>query len=121
MKIPSLVKLPKYSKFNFEPRYYDPVKEDIENRTQMIRAELEAHERISPDERARFSSEMEQTYSRRAAQDQKSTIMQVVFIFLFIGLFAGYLFYGNYVLYAAFIILPMYILYRKRSFGSKKE
>ena len=121
MKIPSLVRIPKYNKFNFEPRYYDPVKEDIENRTRLIKSELEAHGKLSPNDRARFRSEMEQTFSRRAAQDQKSTLMQVAFIFLFIGLFAGYLFYGNYVLFAAFIIVPIYILYRKRSFGSKKE
>ena len=124
MKFPSLVRLPKYNKFNFEPRYYDPVKEDIENRTQAIRAELEAHERINrinPDDRARFRSEMEQAFTRRAGQDRKSSIMQVVFILLFLSIFVGYLFYGNNVFYAALILLPMYILYRKRSFTSKKE
>lgn len=121
MKFPSLVKLPKYNKFNFEPRYYDRIKEDIETRTQNIKAELEAHERIDPKDRARFRSEMEQVFTRRAAQERKSTIMQVAFILLFVSTCVGYLFYGNTVFYAALILLPMYVLYRRRSFMSKKD
>ena len=121
MKFPSLVKLPKYNKFNFEPRYYDPVKEEIEMRTKNMKAELDAHKRLDPNDRARFRSEMEQVFKRRAAEDRNSNVMQVTFIFLFLSIFVGYLFYGNYALYAALILIPMYILYRKRAFTSKKE
>ena len=36
MKFPSLSRIPKNKRFNFEPRYYDPIKEDIQNRTERI-------------------------------------------------------------------------------------
>ena len=121
MKFPSLIRLPKYNKFNFEPRYYDPIKEDIENRTQRIKDELEAEKRLDPNDRARFRREMHEVFKRRAAEDRSSSILQVTFILLFLSIFVGYLFYGNNALYVAMILIPMYILYRKRSFTSKKE
>ena len=42
MKLPSLVRVPKYKRFNFEPRHYDPVKEEIKNRTERIKSELKS-------------------------------------------------------------------------------
>ena len=41
MKIPSLTKIPKYSRFSYEPRYYDPIKEDIENRVSQLKTQIE--------------------------------------------------------------------------------
>lgn len=120
-KFPSLLKLPKYKKFNFEPRYYDPVKEEIDMRTEDIRREMEAQRREGADDRARFKAEMEQVLRRREAQDRNSTLMQVVFVLLFISIFAGYFFYGNNVIYGALILLPIYILYRSKAFVRKKE
>ncbi len=122
MKFPSLVKLPKYNKFNFEPRYYDPVKEEIDVRTARIKHEIEAEEAagLSNADRARFKAEMNQVFSRRAAEDRKSSVMQVVFILLFFSIFVGYLFYGNNVIYAALILIPAYIFYRKKQFTGKK-
>ncbi len=40
MKIPSLSKVPDNKKFEFAARYYDPVKEDIDNRKSLIASEL---------------------------------------------------------------------------------
>lgn len=39
MKLPSLVKIPKYKRFEFRPRYYDPVKEELEERVEKIKRE----------------------------------------------------------------------------------
>lgn len=121
MKFPSLIKLPKYNKFNFEPRYYDPVKEEIEIRTSKIRQELEAENRISSDQRAQFKAEMEQVFRRRETEDRQTGVIQAIFILLFASVFVGYLFYGNNVFYAALILLPAYILYRKKSLTSNKK
>jgi hypothetical protein len=42
MKFPTLFgKIPKYQKFNFEPRFYDAEKEEREARERRIRRELE--------------------------------------------------------------------------------
>ena len=40
MKLPSLTRLPKNRRFNFQPRYYDPIKEEIEERTSRIKKEI---------------------------------------------------------------------------------
>ena len=40
MKLPSLFKTYRYKRFEYEPRYYDKVKEDIQQRTRRIREEL---------------------------------------------------------------------------------
>lgn len=121
MKFPSLVKLPKYKKFNFEPRYYDPVKEEIDMRTQKIKHDMDAQRRAGADDRALFKAELDQVLRRRAAEDRNSTIMQAVFVLLFLSIFTGYLFYGNNVIYGALILIPIYILYRGRAFVRKKK
>lgn len=121
MKFPSLVKLPKYNKFNFEPRYYDPVKEEVEMRAEGIRREMEAQKRLSADDRANFKAELEKTLKRRAAEDRKSNVMQITFILLFVSIFVGYYYYGNNVVYGALILIPIYILYRSKTLVRKKE
>lgn len=42
MRLPSLVKLPKNKRFNYEPRYYDPEKEELQERIQRIEAQVKA-------------------------------------------------------------------------------
>lgn len=121
MKFPSLVKLPKYKKFNFEPRYYDPVKEEIDMRSQKIKLDMEAQRRAGTDDRAQFKAELEQVLNRRATEDRNSTIMQAVFVLLLLLIFTGYLFYGNNVIYGALILIPLYILYRSGTFSRKKQ
>ena len=39
--LPSIVKLPKSKKFEFIPRFYDPLKEELENRKEEINTESE--------------------------------------------------------------------------------
>lgn len=40
MKLLSIFKTPTYQKFAIKPRYYDPIKEEIEERTSRIKREL---------------------------------------------------------------------------------
>lgn len=39
-----LIKLPKNKKFEFQPRYYDPVKEELDERVSIIKERLRAEE-----------------------------------------------------------------------------
>ena len=41
MRLPSLIRLPKHQRFSFQPRHYDPVKEEIEERVSKIKREME--------------------------------------------------------------------------------
>lgn len=37
MRFKSFIKLPAYKRFSFEPRYYDPIKEEVEKRERLIK------------------------------------------------------------------------------------
>ena len=64
MKIPSLSRMPKYKRFNFEPRYYDPIKEDIQNRTERIKGELKITSASTHREH------LKSAFSRRAKKEK---------------------------------------------------
>lgn len=45
MKFPSIFKTASYQRFAIKPRYYDPIKEEIRERTARIKRELDEDER----------------------------------------------------------------------------
>ena len=110
MKIPSLSRMPKYRKFNFEPRYYDPIKEDIQNRTERIKGELKITSRHTPREHIKSA------FSHRAKREKSSDFMQLLLIIILLGAFGGWLIYGNVVLYVFLVVFPLYIILRTRKF-----
>jgi len=44
MRFPSLFRLPKHQQFRIVPRYYDPVKEEIKERTERIKQKMEGRD-----------------------------------------------------------------------------
>ncbi|MFT6849320.1 MAG: hypothetical protein ACJATA_000115 [Sphingobacteriales bacterium] len=40
MRLPSLFKTPKHRRFDFMPRYFDPQKEEMDNRVKQIKHEM---------------------------------------------------------------------------------
>lgn len=107
MKLPSISKIPKYQKFNYTPRYYDPIKEDLEQRTAMIRRDLEANVTSGRQ------SPLRNAFRRRSVERNKSNITQLFLIILLLGTFFGYIYYGNEVIYLFIVVIPIYILLRK--------
>lgn len=103
MKVPSLTRLPKNKRFNFQPRYYDPVKEEIDERTRRIREELDSE--ASESYRERIST----AFRRRSRANKSAGIMQFGFVIMFAGIFFGYIFFGKYILYAFLVFIPFYI------------
>ncbi len=110
MKLPSIIKIPSYQRFNYEPRYYDPVKEDIEERTQRIRRRIEADKmRGLHPARAR----LEGAFARRVPhEDNASFIRLLVGVVLFSGV-VGYLYFGNIAVYIASGLVFGYLLFKK--------
>jgi hypothetical protein len=102
--------MPRHKRFSFEPRYYDPVKEDIQNRTERIKGELKHTSLQSHRENIRAA------YSKRARREKSTNFMQLLLILIFLGTFFGWIFYGNVVLYAFLIVFPIYIFLRTRKF-----
>ena len=108
MKIPSLLRVPKNKRFNFEPRYYDPIKEEIEERTSRIRKEI-------GDSDEYFREHISSAFRRRARTEKTSGILQFILIISFVIIFFGYIYYGNQVFYLFLILIPLYIWMKRRN------
>lgn len=110
MKVPSIVRLPKPKKFNFEPRYYDPVKEDIANRTARVKQEMSQthyeHGRIK----------ISGSFARRERENKNINLLQLVIFVLLFGFFFGYIYYGNVVFYLLWASVPVYLFFRLKKY-----
>ena len=107
MKFPSLIRLPRNRKFGIEPRYYDPIKEEIEERTRLIKQELEGGSSSGDYVPGKIS------FQRKTQSVPNASLMQLA-IASFLGvLIVGWLYLGNavfyYMLYAG---IPIYICFR---------
>ncbi len=114
MKFPSILKIPEHKKFNLQNRYYDPIKEDIQNRTDLIRAELERQKKINPD-LSKHKSRIEGAFSQKSYyKENKSGMLRfTLMVVLFFGAI-GYIYLGNVVLYVIITLLVLIYFLRKR-------
>ncbi len=112
MIFPFFKRAPKYKRFNYEPRYYDPIKEEINNRTEQIKRELKKDNRAN----AQYRDNISQAFKRRYKKDTRVSGMQFLLIILFMGTFVGYYFYGSAVLWVFVVLFPVYIFIRTRRF-----
>ena len=110
MKFPSLSRMPRHKRFTFEPRYYDPIKEDIQNRTERIKGEIKQTSSHA------YREHIKSAYATRARREKSTNFMQLLLILILLGTFFGWIFYGNLVLYAFVVIFPIYIFLRTRKF-----
>ena len=114
MKFPSLFRTPQHQRFRVLPRYYDPIKEDIEHRTQRIRRELEIEKDGGP-----IQSSISGAFGRRAREGRKSSMVQLLLVLFFLTASFGYLYFGNDILYLFLMVIPVYLYFRlKRKAGS---
>lgn len=99
MKIPSLFRTAHYQRFRIEPRYYDPVKEEIEARTSRIRAEMEGTD--DPEHLRSYAtgSRLNGAFVRRASKKGSINIMQMVILMILVGMVAGYWYFGSTAVY----------------------
>jgi len=108
MKFPSLFRIPTHKRFNFEPRYYDPIKEDIARRTARIKQEL------SGDKSNNYRTNISHAFTRKSPQSNKTGLIQFSLIAGMFGVFFGYLYYGNIAIIILLVVIGIYILYRLR-------
>ena len=110
MKLPSIIKIPSYQRFNYEPRHYDPVKDDIDERRRRIRRSLEAEKK-----RGEYSSRsrLEGSFRRRkAVEDNAGFLRLIIGAVLFAGVI-GYLYFGNIAIYLAAGLVLTYVVIKK--------
>ncbi len=108
MRLPSLIRLPRNKQFNIEPRYYDPVKEEMEERTSRIKNELS---RGTADYRPGQIS-----FSKRSAPMPSTNILQLAIAAILSLLVVGWLYWGNDIAYVFIAGIPVYFFFRFRKF-----
>ena len=110
MKFPSIIRLPRHKRFNFEPRYYDPIKEDIENRIAQIKSEM------TEETDTEFKSSIEGAFRRNRTKHSNAgqALLQLLIFAVLLGGFVGWLFYGNVILYLFAAFIPVYLFLRLR-------
>ena len=94
MKFPSLIRLTKNKKFNYGPRHYDPVKEDLEQRISKIK-----HEKKRNLPHNFFKKNKEKGIL-------KPGNLQFFLILLLSFISIGWLFYGN-IIFLLLVTIPL--------------
>lgn len=131
-------RLPKHKKFEFQPRYYNPEKEDLEKRKRWV----EAEERLRKLEAEEATQEAEQLSSYNQehsvlkgsfgrASEKRKTLFGNMSILVLIALLGGvsYIFINlgsngadmGWDVYAILLLLPVYILFRIRANAKVKK
>ena len=117
MKIPSLTKLPNHRRFHIEPRYYDPIKEDIEERTSRIEQEI----RQVGSENNLHRNGLGGAFVRHSERAKSASILQFVIMVMLFTVIFGYIYYGNAVFYLLILAAPIYFLVRLRKFSGGRH
>jgi hypothetical protein len=118
MKLPSIFKAPRHQRFSIQPRYYDPVKEEIEARIARIRGEMNGEDGDEPEHihaeyiKSRISSGFQRRTRPSAGKKDNSTILRLVIIGVLFGGVAGFIQYGNDVVYGMLLLVPLYLFLR---------
>ncbi len=113
MKFPSIIRLPRHRTFDFSPRYFDPVKDEIEERTARIRREVAAENRNGTSSGLsgqRFDIKFERKDKVRAS----ASLLQLIIAATLSILVFGWLYIGNDIWYSLFLVLPVYLYFRLR-------
>ncbi|MEM6644065.1 MAG: hypothetical protein AAF616_13880 [Bacteroidota bacterium] len=112
-RFPSLFRLPKHQQFQIKPRYYDPIKEEIQERTERIREEIDGKE-TGDYQPTRIN------FKRKNTKAPATSLMQLGIATSLGGLIFGWLEFGNDIFQIYLIvILGIYLLYRVRKMRSR--
>lgn len=114
MKFFSLfTKAPQYQRFNYSPRFYDPQKEEMQERESRIKKELEREKGIMTESDGNYRTRIAGSFqaarkrSKPAIGGNATMIRLIVLLFLSVFIIA-FLEWGRPVLYSLFLFVPFY-------------
>jgi hypothetical protein len=107
MKFPSLIKTNKFSSFHFEPRYYDPIKEEIDGKMKAALAR-----ESSGQGHAQYESNISAAFQKRQRSSSQTSVNQMLIAAAMLATFIGWVFYGNDVFYVYLLLSPIYFYFR---------
>jgi len=113
MNFPSIFRVNRPTRFNINPRHYDPVKEEIKSRTEMIKRDLESRGVLTPEEEALLEKRISGNHSsiRGAFTNgspikkqptkimEKTGLIRMIIVVLLVGGFGSYIYLGPVVVY----------------------
>ena len=106
MRFPSLFRLPRNQQFDIKPRYYDPVKEFVDERRALANKEARREEEADlPSGNIRFER-------RKSSVGVNTALLQLVIALVLSALIVGWLFLGNDIVYFGLILVPVYLYFR---------
>ena len=108
MKLPSLLSRPKYKRFEYQPRYYDPIKEDIKRRTDLIKKQLNKKNTFSSDD---YKPGIPGAFRRRTSPARKAVNLQLLIVVFLICDFLLYFYADNSYLLPGAVLLEVIIIY----------
>lgn len=114
-KFPTLFgRVPHHRKFNYQPRYYDPLAEERQAREARIRAELGDTDTTQADIRARMSSAFRASKRQKPGRTAKlNEVLVRTGLTLFLAmLLIGWLQWGNVALYLLVLVIPVWFYFR---------
>ncbi len=107
MRFPSFIRLPRHQKFQYEPRYYDPIKEDIERRISLAKKQHSVES--NADAKERISAH----WKRNERSARKASVLQLVILAVLVSTVVAYFYLGNTGLYIMIgIFIFAYCIYR---------
>ncbi|EMS33086.1 hypothetical protein C943_00363 [Mariniradius saccharolyticus AK6] len=116
MKLPSILRVASPQRFEIKPRYYDPIKEEIEQRTARIKKELQAEGKIpladEDTEDMTYSSSIRGAFAsgnhirgRSTSLFNSASMLRLVIFMILIAAVFGYIYLGPEALYTVAYIV----------------
>ncbi len=114
MRFPSLSRLPKYQQFDIKPRYYDPIKEEIKERTERLRQPIEGNRGTDlPSGQIRLK--------RKVKSAPATSMLQLLIATILGAMVLGWLQFGqDFFYYVLWITVPSYLFYRLKIMRKRK-
>lgn len=111
MRFPSFIRLPGHQKFHYEPRYYDPVKEDLHRRVSLAKKQIT--DETNDPRRERISSQ----WKRNERNEKKASLRQLLILAFLICAVTAYFYFGNNGIYGILAVLIIsYVIFKFRQF-----
>lgn len=113
-------KTPNHKRFNYTPRHYDPREEELREREEKIKREIEAGLRQEKElelHRSRIKGSFQHARKRSIQVGGPSTaiLRTLITLFIVIELWA-YLQFGNKAFYGLFLTVPFYLFLKLKNF-----
>lgn len=110
-------KTPSHHRFNYTPRYYDPLKEEMKEREERIRRELKLDKEKGPgDYRSRISGSFHaaRKRSKQSGGSLNATLLRFGIILFLVLFIMAYLQWGKVAFYGFALFIPLYFYLKLR-------